>query len=443
MSNYLGGNVMTAPANPTQLGWAETLPHGHATGAAATVPMSSAMPASLPMSGRTTLRATLPKVKREGDDAIPVLAVDDRDRYQHQKELGAGGMGEVIKAVDNDIGRDVAVKRLFPDANADPEAVERFVEEIRIVGQMEHPNIVPIHDVGVDGDGRYFFVMKYVEGETLESIIDKLKAGDPVYHARFGFAQRVAIFMGVLEAVHYAHSRGIVHRDIKPANVMVGPFGEVMLMDWGIAKRVGTPDPPLLTVAKAEPAASDVDAAAGAKTMRSADPRVHPTQNGVLIGTPAYMAPEQAAGLTVDERSDIYSLCVVFHEFLGLGHYLADCANLGALLAGVMGRNAESLGHQPSEHQPPVPADLVHFVRRGLEKVPEDRFQTVGEMLVRLRARQDGDIPVECPVTFAKQGVNEVGRFVDRHPYAAMTALFAIPVTALGGIAYALWHWLA
>ncbi len=410
------------------------------------VPMSQAGP-------RTTLRATLPKVKREGDDAIPVLAVDDRDRYQHQRELGVGGMGEVIKAMDNDIGREVAVKRLFPDANADPEAIERFVEEIRIVGQMEHPNIVPIHDVGVDGDGRYFFVMKYVEGETLESIIDKLKGGDPVYHARFGYGQRVALFMGVLEAVHYAHSHGIVHRDIKPANVMVGPFGEVMVMDWGIAKRVGTPDPPLLCVAKASPAAADGATAAnsapaadgldGAKTMRSADPRVHPTQNGVLIGTPAYMAPEQACGLPVDERSDIYSLCVLFHEFLGLGHYLDDCGNIGALLAGVMTRDAKSLTETRNPFQPPVPADLVHFVRHGLEKEPDLRFQSVAEMLVRLRNRQDGDIPVECPVTFARQGVNKVGRFVDRHPYAAVTGLFALPVAALGGIAYAVWHWLA
>src|SRR6185312_9441186 len=130
-----------------------------------------------------------------------------------------------------------AVKRLLPDLTSPP-ILARFVDEIRTVGRLEHPNIVPIHDVGVDELGRYFFVMKYVEGETLESIIDKLAAGDPAYLAKYSVEVRIELFLGILHALEYAHAQGVVHRDIKPANVMVGRYGEVVLMDWGISKPI-------------------------------------------------------------------------------------------------------------------------------------------------------------------------------------------------------------
>src|SRR5262249_60463772 len=142
---------------------------------------------------------------------------------------------EVVLVNDRDIERQVALKRLLPELQ-DPALLARFVDEIRIVGRLEHPNIVPIHDVGVDELGRYYFVMKYVEGETLESIIEKLAAGDPAYVRTYSYERRIEIFLGLLHALEYAHSHGVVHRDVKPANVMVGRYGEVVLMDWGIAK---------------------------------------------------------------------------------------------------------------------------------------------------------------------------------------------------------------
>lgn len=208
-------------------------------------------------------------------------------------------MGEVVKVRDNDIGRVVALKRLHPGVNDDSTLV-RFIDEVRVVGELEHPNIVPIHDVGVDAKGDYFFVMKYVPGETLETVIEKLAAGDPEYHAKFPFERRVAIFEALLEAVRYTHVNGIVHRDIKPTNVMVGPYGEVMLMDFGIARRLRQP------WTEQGPAGSG-EAPSG-KALFS-------TRVGSLLGTPGYMSPEQARGEPVGERSDIYSLCVLFHEF--------------------------------------------------------------------------------------------------------------------------------
>src|SRR5262249_34878051 len=151
------------------------------------------------------------------------LSAEVRSRYEAEKLLGVGGMGEVVLVRDQDIERKVAVKRLLPELN-DPSVVARFADEIRTVGRLEHPNIVPIHDVGVDELGRYFFVMKYVEGETLESIIDKLRARDPAYVAKYSVEARIELFLGVLHALEYAHAQGIIHRDVKPANVMVGRY---------------------------------------------------------------------------------------------------------------------------------------------------------------------------------------------------------------------------
>ena len=173
----------------------------------------------------------------------------------------------------------MAVKR--PGANTgEAGSIARFVEEVRTVGQIKHPNIVPIHDVGVDEEGQYFFVMKYVEGETLETIIEKRAAGDPQYHRRYTQERRVEIFLGILDAIHYAHARGFIHRDIKPANIMVGPYGEVVVMDWGLAKRVKA-DTSLALPANDPPAPLDT----GKDLYR--------TRAGTLLGTPAYMSPEQ------------------------------------------------------------------------------------------------------------------------------------------------------
>src|SRR5262249_34071470 len=160
----------------------------------------------------------------------------------------------------------------------------RFVDEIRTVGRLEHPNIVPIHDVGVDELGRYFFVMKYVEGETLESIIDKLARKDPETTSKYTFEVRIELFLGVLHALEDAHENGIVHGDIKPANVMVGRYGEVVLRDWGIAKPIG---------AGRDPAAMADGEIEGDGSQRG---RMYATRVGSLIGTPAYMSPEQARG---------------------------------------------------------------------------------------------------------------------------------------------------
>ena len=174
----------------------------------------------------------LPRVQIAGDQAH--IVTPRKPRYERVKQLGEGAFGEVELAVDNDIERTVAIKRIKANV-LDEDSVLRFVSEVQSVGRLEHPGIVPIHDVGCDDQG-YFFVMKYVECETLESIIAKLRAGDVSYRSRYSMEARAALMLSLCRAVQFAHTRGYVHRDIKPANIMVGAFGEVVLMDWGLAK---------------------------------------------------------------------------------------------------------------------------------------------------------------------------------------------------------------
>jgi len=360
---------------------------------------------------RTTV---LPRV--EGDGANVALSLESRSRYEPTKLLGAGGMGEVVLVRDHDIERKVALKRLLPELT-DPGVLARFVDEIRTVGRLEHPNIVPIHDVGVDELGRYFFVMKYVEGETLESIIDKLAAGDPAYVARYSIEVRIQLFLGILHALEYAHEQGIVHRDVKPANVMVGRYGEVVLMDWGIAR----------PVAAARDPATTAEARIAGEGERV---RMYATRVGSLVGTPAYMSPEQASGANdrVDARSDLYSAMVLFHELVGLRHYLADKQTMEDLLAAVVAQDFsffQLLGMKYPRGQVP-PGELVHLFVKGLAKAPDERFQSAGELIHALNGILEGSVRIQCHITFTKRMYRELGRLTDRAPFLAFFVLLGL-----------------
>ena len=360
----------------------------------------------------------LPRVEGNGD--VVHLHPESKLRYEPVKLLGAGGMGEVVLVQDQDIARRVAVKRLLPEMTH-PSVLARFIDEIRTVGRLEHPNIVPIHDVGIDDLGRYFFVMKYVEGETLESVIEKLRRGDAAYHARYSYEQRIELFLGVLHALDYAHAHGVVHRDIKPANVMIGRYGEVVLMDWGIAKPLAqTRD--LATMAEAE--IGEIGAASEGRA------RAFATRVGSILGTPAYMAPEQARGENdrIDARSDLYSATVLFHELLSLSHYLTDAASMEAMLATVA-KEEQTMGkllglYHPAYGMPP--AELLYFVCQGMARDPAARFQSAAEMIAGLENILAGKIKVQCHVTFTKRSARELGRFVDRRPHLAFFTLLGL-----------------
>ena len=239
-------------------------------------------------------------------------------RYQLHGEIARGGMGAILKGHDTDLGRDLAIKVLLDKQKDRPEVVQRFIEEAQIGGQLQHPGIAPVYELGQFADKRPFFTMKLVKGETLSVL---LKGRDDMVKDRAKF---LGIFEQICQTMAYAHSRGVIHRDLKPANIMVGAFGEVQVMDWGLAK-VLTED------AKSEEKQADGeqnhdtiiqtlrrgthDAPIG---MSGSGSGGSDTQMGSVLGTPAYMPPEQALGEIdrLDERADVFGLGAILCEIL-------------------------------------------------------------------------------------------------------------------------------
>ncbi len=235
------------------------------------------------------------------------------ERYRLGVEIARGGMGIVCRATDTVLGREVAVKLLQKNYGPTSEAARRFADEARITARLQHPAIPPVHDLGTLPDGRPFLAMKLIQGETLAALL----AARPEPSAERG--RFVAAVEQVCQALAYAHSHNVIHRDLKPANVMVGAFGEVQVMDWGLAKdlivRVVTGEPHRSETPRTQVVESDLDQTAAQRTgSESTDDR---TQAGQVMGTPAFMPPEQARGELgrVDRRSDVFALggllCVV------------------------------------------------------------------------------------------------------------------------------------
>lgn len=244
--------------------------------------------------------ATLPA--REPPPSSSSFGLKLPSRYHARAVLGRGGMGEILLAQDESIGRDVALKTGFVDG---PEDLGRFEREVRLQGQLEHPNIVPVYDLGTMPDGSPFFTMKRVHGETLDSALDRLRAQDPAAVVRFTRGRLLAIFVTVAQSVHYANTRGVIHRDLKPANVMVGDFGEVYVLDWGIAKAASAQEEEPRPVR------------AGTPLDRLIVDEATATRHGELLGTIGYMSPEQIEDSSrVDARADVYALGAILFELL-------------------------------------------------------------------------------------------------------------------------------
>jgi eukaryotic-like serine/threonine-protein kinase len=218
-------------------------------------------------------------------------------RYRLLERVARGGMGVVYAAEDEKLERRVALKVLdLPGTDGD--LANRLMREARVLARLEHPGIVPVHDVGSLADGRVFYTMKFVEGLRLDRFIETVASAQ----------DRLRLFLRICDAVAFAHARGVLHRDLKPANIMVGPFGEVLVMDWGLAKilRDGIPAVPLA----ADTGASTWEKRSAADNGNDSTKSSAITGHGTVLGTPGYMSPEQARGEveTLDARSDIFSL---------------------------------------------------------------------------------------------------------------------------------------
>ncbi len=219
-------------------------------------------------------------------------------KYQIDSVIGSGGMGTVIKAFDVDLHRWVAMKVVRQEAAGNKDHLSRFVEEAQVCGQLEHPNIPPVHEMGVDPDGQVYFTMKLVKGRTLQEISRDLSLGRPEVRRDFTPIRLAQILQQAAMGVHYANVRGVIHRDLKPENIMVGDYGEVLVMDWGLAKVSGEDTGARLF---------GEDAVVTARTESG----LH-TLAGAVQGTPSYMAPEQARGEqeAIDARTDVYGKVV-------------------------------------------------------------------------------------------------------------------------------------
>lgn len=310
-------------------------------------------------------RALEQTLRAGSTDGAPELTLPDEaeSRYVYGQELGRGGLGRVVEAYDRALGRTVAIKELLGTGNARAEA--RFLTEARLTGQLSHPNVIPVHELGRHADGQPYYVMRKVEGSSLRQAMENATT----------LAERLALlphFTSLCQAVAFAHENGVLHRDLKPDNVMVSEYGTTLLVDWGLAKARDDED----------------DVHDGASFVRPSSGVVQ-TLDGQVLGTPAYMSPEQARGnvKAIDERSDVWSLGAILFEMLA-GRPLFLGASLHTVLVEVMAGPIPDL----AELAPGVPADLVAIVTGCLTRDRAARIPLVDEILEALDAFQKGDL---------------------------------------------------
>ena len=290
-------------------------------------------------------------------------------------------MGVLHYVFDQDFARHAVMKVILPELKDDHELVVDFVREARITAQLEHPNIVPVHDLGYfPGQGLYF-TMKFVEGQTLAQVLEKVEAGDREACAHYDFCGLIDIFRKVCDAVAFAHSRQIIHRDIKPHNIMVGDFGEVLLMDWGLGRNFGAPDQPRAHRRKLPPLPNGL----GYHSE---------TSSGVLKGSPGYMSPEQARGenARLDQRSDIFLLgATLYHCFTFFPPFM------GPRMEDVVGNACECNYIRPEElhyGRAEIPDEVCRIINRAMAPNPDDRYQHVTELIADIDSLMHGRVKV-------------------------------------------------
>jgi eukaryotic-like serine/threonine-protein kinase len=359
-------------------------------------------------------------ITNPSSDAMPAPA-ERGDRYQFFGEIARGGMGAVLRGRDPDLGRDLAVKVLLESHDDKPEMLRRFVEEAQIGGQLQHPGIVPVYELGSFADRRPYFTMKLVKGRTLSALLAERPS--PAHDLpRF-----LSIFEAICQTVAYTHARGVIHRDLKPSNVMVGRFGEVQVMDWGLAKVLkerGIADP-----SPSQPAPEESPVA----TVRSGS-NLDDSQAGSVLGTPAYMAPEQAAGdiVHVDRRSDVFGLGSILCEILtGQPAYTGRGA-MEILRKAMRGDTADALAWLDGCG---AEAELVVLARDCLAVEPENRPRDAGQVAERITAYLAG-VQERVQAAERERAVAVAKAIEERRRRKVQLALAAsvLALTTLGGL---------
>lgn len=315
---------------------------------------------------------------------------DAWSRYLVEGEIARGGMGVVHRAIDRDARRRVALK-VMRESNAGPSQARtpgsdartlgRFLEEAQVTSQLDHPGIVPVHEIGIDPVGRVYFTMKLVKGEDFQRIIERIEAGEEGWSLTRG----VAVLLRVCEAMSYAHAKGVLHRDLKPSNLMVGRYGEAYVMDWGLARVVGRDDRRDLRIVP--PSAESVIRSERNEALDGTPDSPLITMDGDVVGTPAYMPPEQAFGQLdqMGPASDVYAMgAILYHLLTGRIPYVPFGARLNAraIHARVMQGPPESV----AELRPRAPAELIAICEKAMARGAEDRYCDMAELATDLRA---------------------------------------------------------
>jgi serine/threonine protein kinase len=298
-------------------------------------------------------------------------------RYTLLERVAGGGMGVVYAARDQKLNRRVALKVLH-DADRNGDLERRLIREAQVLSRLEHPGIVPVHDVGRLHDGRVFYTMKFIEGPRLDSHIASVDS----------VPDRLRLFLRICDAVAFAHARGVLHRDLKPANVMVGPFGEVLVLDWGLAKIL--PEPYQREVSLADPEDKLLTESTRASDVKDTARFAPTTAHGTVMGTPGYMSPEQARGENneVGARSDIFSL--------------------GALLRFVVTRQA---AEADSSSHVAIDKTLDAICQKAMAANPGDRYVGVSSLASDVSRYLDG-LPVSArKETFAERALRFYRRY--------------------------------
>ena len=328
-------------------------------------------------------------------------------RFVLLEELGRGGMGVVLRGRDPDLHREVAIKLLRHSGDDRREA--RFIAEAQITGQLEHPNIIPVHEFGRDDEGRPWFAMKLINGRTMGDILTA-RAKDQAVEQDWPLSRLISVMIQVCHAVAFAHSRGVIHRDIKPANIMLGDFGEVLVVDWGLGKVVG--DSSVESVRDHQPGG----------TM-SETPGI--TLDGAIVGTPCYMPPEQARGELdrLGPHGDVYALGASLCEVLSgrppiTGSTVSEVVRKASAGEAVIPER-DWRGYR-------VPRELAAILRRAMATRPEDRYPGCEALAADLQRYQEHRAVSVVDVTL----VDAIGKFVRRHTLA--TAVGGIAAVALG-----------